>query len=249
VDLLNRAKASVEQKDRRLALQLATQAVEKRADYEEAWLLIARLASETDQRIAALEKAAGLNPANPKTAAALEQARYLKSNPMSAATRLEQMGKYEEAIKVYEGLAGKAKNSQDFDHIYKQITRLEGLRKENIRHIAPTASITRLTFAWPLLYFSLALVQMGLNPFKYPSFFACLGLPMVLAGSFLLSVSEIRSDHVVWQKVFAEHGEGSSFARSAAAAMGWFLVLVPHVLLLLDSLNRLQNFRIPPMPF
>lgn len=247
--LFNQAKVHAEQKDRDTALQLARQVVAKREDHEEAWLLIARLTPDIDQRIAALEKASKLNSSNPQIAMALERARYLRSNPLSAATRLEQAGKYEEAVQAYEELARKAKTSEEFDHIYKQITRLEGLRKENIRHVAPTSSIARLTFAWPVLYFSLALVQMGLNPFRHPSFSACLGLPMVLAGSFLLSVSEIRSDHVVWHKLFAEQGEGSSFARLVAAAMGWFLVLVPHVLLLLDSLTRLRNFRIPPMPF
>jgi tetratricopeptide (TPR) repeat protein len=248
VELLNRAKACAEQKDRPMALQLATQAVEKREDYEEAWLLIARVAPDMDQRIEALETAARLNPSNAKTSAALERARYLQANPMSAALRLEQSGKYEDAIRVYEGLAGKAKTSQDFDHIYKQITRLEALRKENIRHVAPSSSIARLTFGWPVLYFSLAFVQMGLNPFKHPTFYSWLGLPLVIAGSFLLSLAEVRSDHIVWQKLFAEQGEGSSFARLAAAAIGWFLILVPHLLLLLDSLSRLQNFRIPPMP-
>jgi hypothetical protein len=75
-----------------------------------------------------------------------------------------------------------------------------------------------------------------------------LGLPVVLLGSFLLSLAEVRSNHVVWQKVFGEHGDGSAVARFMAATAGWFLVLVPHVLLLLDSLNRLQNFTIPPIP-
>ncbi len=247
-DLFNQAKSHFEKKDRDTALQLAMQAVEKWEDYEEAWLLVARLSPDIDQRIDALEQASRVNPTNEKTASALERTRYLKVNPMSEATRLEELGKYEEAIKVYERLAGKAKNSQEFDHIYRQITRIEGLRKENIRHIAPASSIARLTFGWPLLYFSLALVQMGLNPFKHPAPYSCLGLPLVIVGSFLLSLSEVRSNHVVWQKLFSEPGDGSTFARSVAAAAGWFLILVPHAMLLFDSLNRLRNFTIPPMP-
>jgi tetratricopeptide (TPR) repeat protein len=249
VGLFNQAKAHAERKDRNMALQLAAQAVEKRDDYEEAWLLIGRISLDMDQRIAALERASRLNPANAKTASALERARYLKANPMSAATRLEQQGKFDEALKVYEGLAARAKDSKEFDQIYKQIVRLEGLRKENIRHVAPTSSITRLTFTWPLLYLSLALIQVGLNPFRHPAFYLWVGLPLVLGGSFLLSLAEVRSDHIVWQKLFSEHGDGSPLARLVAAATGWFLVLIPHVLLILDSLNRLRNFKIPPMPF
>jgi hypothetical protein len=80
-------------------------------------------------------------------------------------------------------------------------------------------------------------------------FYLWLGLPVVVLGSFLLSLAEVRSNHVVWQKLFSEHGDGSSFARLMAATAGWFLVILPHILIILDSLNRLQNFKIPPAPF
>jgi hypothetical protein len=95
---------------------------------------------------------------------------------------------------------------------------------------------------------SLVLIQVGLNPFRHFALYLWLGLPLVVLGSFLLSLAEVRSNHVVWQTVFDEHGDGSNFARLITAATGWFLVLIPHVLLVLDSLNRLQNFKIPPMP-
>jgi tetratricopeptide (TPR) repeat protein len=247
-DLFNQAKDHAERKDRHMALQLAIRAVEKQDDYEDAWLLIGRLSPDIDQRIAALERVNELNPANTRVASALERARYLKANPMRAATRLEQLGKFDEALEVYKTLAAKAKDSREFDQIYKQITRIEGLKKENIHYVAPTLSIARLTFGWPLLYLSLALVQMGLNPFKHFSFYLWLGLPLVILGSFLLSLAEVRSPHVVWQKLFSEQGDGSSFARLVAAIAGCFLILIPHVLILLDSLNRLRSFRIPPMP-
>jgi len=248
IDLFNRARVYAERNDVDTALRLAEQALEKRENYEEAWLLIGRISPNLNQQIAALEKAHKLNPSNAQTASALEQLRYLKSNPMGAAARLEQLGKFEEALKVYNELAAKTKNSKEFDHIYKQIIRIEGLQNEKIRYVAPTSAIARLTFAWPSLYLSLALIQMGLNPFAHPAFYLWLGLPLVIVGSFLLSLAEVRSSHIVWQKLFGEHGDASNFARFLAAAAGWFLVIVPHVLLVLDSLNRLQNFKIPPMP-
>ncbi|HLO34145.1 MAG TPA: hypothetical protein VK249_33680 [Anaerolineales bacterium] len=247
--LLNQAKACVERNDLVSAIRLAQQALEKDDKYEAAWLLIGRISTDLDQQLAALEKAHKLNPSNPETAAALKEARYLKANPISAATRLEQLGKFEEALAIYQQLAGKTRNSKEFDHIYKQIVRLEGLQNEKIRYVAPTSSITRLTFGWPLLYLSLALVQTGLNPFAHPMFYLWLGLPLVILGSFLLSLAEVRSSHIVWQKLFSEQGDGSQFARLVAASVGWFLILIPHVLLILDSLNRLRNFQIPPEPF
>jgi tetratricopeptide (TPR) repeat protein len=248
-DLLTRAKSHADQNEIDIALRLAEQASEKYSDNEEVWLLIGKLSANLEQQIRALEKAYQLNPSNKETAMALEELRYLKVNPMSAATRLEQSGKMEEALRAYQDAAGKAKNSREFDHIYNQILRIEALQKEKIRYVAPSTSIIRLTFVWPLLYFSLSLVQMGLNPLAHPSVYACLGLPLVGIGSFLLSVAEVRSRHLVWQKLFGEQGDGSQFARLVTAASGWFLIIIPYVLLFLDSLNRLQNFRIPPTPF
>jgi tetratricopeptide (TPR) repeat protein len=246
--LLNQARDHADQNEIDTALGFAWQALEKRENYEEAWLLIGKISPNLDQQIVALEKACQLNPANAEAAAALKQARYLRANPISVATRLEQMGKFDEALKVYNELASKTKNSKDFDHIFKQIVRIEGLQDEKIRYVAPTSAIARLTFGWPALYLSLVLIQVGLNPFRHFAVYLWLGLPLVVLGSFLLSLAEVRSDHVVWQKVFDEHGDGSNFARLITAATGWFLVIIPHVLLALDSLNRLQNFKIPPMP-
>lgn len=249
VNLLQQAKAHADRKETDTALRLARQALAEREEYEEAWLLIGRVSPDVDQQITALEKAYKLNPSNAETALALKQARYLKANPLSAARRLEQLGKFDQALKVYNELASKTKNSKEFDQIYKQIMHIERLQNEKIRYVAPTSAITRLTFAWPILYLSLILVQVGLNPFAHPAFYLWLGLPLVIVGSFLLSLAEVRSNHMIWQKLFDEHGDGSAFARLITAATGWFLVIVPHVLLLLDSLNRLQNFKIPPMPF
>jgi tetratricopeptide (TPR) repeat protein len=246
--LLNEAKAYAQRNEIKAALQLARQALEKNYASEDTWLFIGRISPNIDEQIAALEKAYELNPSNTETASTLKQLRYRKSNPTSAATHLEQLGKFEEALAVYQELAAKAKDSREFDHIYKQIIRIEALQKEKIRYVAPRSSITRLTFSWPLVYLSLALIQMGLNPFAHPAFYLWIALPFVVLGSFLLSLAEVRSRHVVWQTLFDEHGDGSTFARLVTAAVGWFLILVPHIMIILDSLNRLRVFKIPPMP-
>lgn len=246
--LLEQARAHADRNEIDTALGLARRALEKRENYEEAWWLIGNISPNVDQQITALEKVCEINPANTQATAALKQARFLKSNPVSAAVRLEQMGKFDEALKAYNELAAKTKNSRDFDHIYKQIVRIEKLQAEKIRYVAPASAIARLTFGWPTFYLSLILIQMGLNPFRHFVFYLWLGLPLVALGSFLLSLAEVRSNHVVWRKVFDEHGDGSIFARLVTAATGWFLILIPHVLLVLGSLNRLQNFKIPPIP-
>jgi tetratricopeptide (TPR) repeat protein len=249
INLLNEAKTQAERNNIVAAVGLAKQAAEKDDNNEEVWRLIGRLSSDIDQQTEAFEKAYQINSANRETTVALEKLRHLKVNPMSAAARLEEIGQFEEALKVYQELASTARNSKDFDHIYKQILRLEGLQNENIRYVAPSTSILRLAFVWPLLYLSLAFVQMGLNPLAHFNIYSCLGLPFVVVGGFLLSLAEVRSNHIIWQKLFDEQGDGSQFARLVTAAAGWFFIIIPHILLFLDSLNRLRYFAIPPIPF
>jgi len=170
-------------------------------------------------------------------------------SPLAEAEELEQQGRLEEALQAYEQLATRTKDSRTFDHIYKQITRLEALQKEKIQFVAPASSLNRLTWTWPLLYFSFALLQMGFNPFAHSRFYLWVALPIVVLGSFLLALSEIRLRHAVWEKLFMEDDTGSSFARLVVAIAGSIFVLVPFGLMLLDSLGRLHNFKIPPNPF
>ncbi len=248
-ELLNKARACAENKDTVHAIRFAQQAVQRQDDLEEAWLIIAECSSHIHQRVAALEKAQSINPLNAETETLLKQARQLRDDPMSVAAHYEQAGNFEEALKLYNELATKTGDSKEFDRIYKHIVRIEALQQEKIQYVAPQKSIIRLTFGWPLLYFFLVLVQVGLNPFAHPAFLLWLGLPLVALGSFLLSLSEVRSKHALWEKLFLEQGDGSSFARLVTATAGWMLVAFPYLLLLIDSLNRLRSFRIPPEPF
>jgi len=72
----------------------------------------------------------------------------------------------------------------------------------------------------------------------------------VVVGGFLLALAEVRSRHKAWRTLFSEEDEaGTGAARLTATIGGWVLILTPHLLMLLDSLNRLRNFEIPPPPF
>lgn len=170
-------------------------------------------------------------------------------DPLRTAQYLEQDGKYSQALEIYQVEAAKAKDAQVFDQIYKNITRIEKRLAENIKYIPPRLSVLRLTFTWPLLYLSLALVQVGLKPLQHIASYLWFAFPFVLLGSFLVAISEIRYRNGIWRRLFREHGDGSLIARIAVAVTGWTMVLVPLALLLIDSLNRLAVFQVPPMPF
>ena len=250
-------------------------AVDEDPRNEMAWVWLTGLVDDLEDKIIACENALTVNPANEKVRAYLEsllkqresvksaknnevmtvsqilapiQERAKKPDLLSLAEQLEQEGKLEEALKTYEMLAAKTRDSRKFDHIYRQIIRLEGLQQENIRHISPSLSLWRMTFTWSLLYLSFVFVQVGLNPFAHLSLL-WLGIPFVTLGSFLLALSEVRTRHVIWERIFLEQGSGSGFARMVLAVAGWLLIIIPFALIVFNSLARLQNFQIPPEPF
>lgn len=170
-------------------------------------------------------------------------------DPMRTAGFLEQDGKFDQALEIYRVEAAKAKDLHLFDQIYKNITRIEKMLAENIKFIAPRSSVFRLTFTWPLLYLSLALVQVGLKPLEHLTSYLWFAFPWVVLGSFLVAVSEVRYRHVIWRKVFQETGDGSLIARIVVGTAGWLMIFIPLALLLIDSLNRLSAFQIPPRLF
>ncbi len=277
-ELLRRGVEAARVGQRTKAREILLRVVDQDPRNEMAWVWLTGLVDGLEDKIIACENVLTINPANEKVKAYLrtllqqkasieESARgidvqkpvtpsasqsapgpRLSRDPFWEAERLENEGKFEEAKKVYEILAAKTKSSSQFDHIYRQIVRLEGLQQEQIRFIPPASSIRRMTFTWSLLYLSLVLVQVGLNPFAHLSFL-WLGLPVVGLGSFLLALSEVRTRHVIWEKIFLEEGSGSGFARMVLTVAGWMFVIVPFALMILNSLVRLQNFRIPPEPF
>lgn len=244
--------------------------VENDPQNELAWMWLAGLVDSLEDKIIACENVLIINPSNLKAQAYLEslkskqqssaivqeiqkkqepQKSTPRRSPLETAKFLEQDGKFAEALEIYKVEAAKTKDTDAFNEIYKKITRIEQLQADKVQYVSPNVSIARLTFTWPLLYLSLVLIQVGLNPFKNQMIYLWLAFPLVILGSYFIAISDVRSRHWVWHGLFAEKGDGSAFARMTLAAAGWVLVLLPIVLIVLDSFNRLSNFQIPPKLF
>jgi len=172
-----------------------------------------------------------------------------KSNPLLAAEQLELEGKYTEALEIYKVQAGITKDLDAFDRIYQRIVRIEKMQDEKIHQVAPGLSIARLTFTWPLLYLSLAFVQVGLNPFAHPVAYLWLGFPFVLLGGFLLAISETKQGNLIMKKMILDDENEVGFMRTVAASAGWMMIVVPMILIVLDSIHRLAIFQVPPRLF
>lgn len=260
------------------AREIFMQVVELDPRNEMAWMWLSGLMDDLEDRIVACENVLTINPENHKTQLYMEDLKRRRDtlntkametiqrhtvvhqeaqvkttsrprDPMRMAEYLEQDGKFDQALEIYRVEAAKAKDLHLFDQIYKKITHIEKILAENIKYIPPRSSVLRLTFTWPLLYLSLALIQVGLKPLQHITSYLWFAFPFVVLGSFLVAISEVRYRHVIWRRLFRERGDGSLIARIAVAVTGWIMVLVPMALLLIDSLNRLAVFKIPPFPF
>ena len=269
-DLVRHAIEQARAGKRDTARDMFLRVVEEDPRNELAWMWLAGLVDSLEDKIIACENVLTINPSNERARDYLDSLNHRKRSPVSVgevwkkevtkkqsaqrepleeAKFLEQDGKFDEALMIYKVEAAKARDTGTFNEMYKRIIRIERMQAEKIKYVSPRASIIRLSFTWPLLYLSLALVQVGLNPLNEPTSYLWFAFPWVVLGSYLIAVSEIRSRHQIWKRLFLESGDGTVFARAAVGVVGWLMVLIPLTLIVIDSLNRLSDFQIPPRLF
>lgn len=265
-DLLRNAVELARAGKKDAARDIFLRVVEEDPRNELAWMWLAGLVETLEDKIIACENVLTLNPSNEKARSYLESLRNRKAptrpvvkdnsrrqndhrDPLEEAKYLEQDGKFDEALMIYKVEAAKTGDTETFNDLYKRIVRIEQRQSEKIQYVSPRSSIMRMSFTWPLLYLSLALVQVGLSPLNHPTSYLWFAFPWVVLGSYLIAVSEVRSRHAIWKRVFSENGDGTTFARIVIGAVGWLMVLIPLILIVIDSLDRLSEFQIPPRLF
>lgn len=107
----------------------------------------------------------------------------------------------------------------------------------------------RLSVGIPILYILEVIIQEGLNPIKNPAPILWLVIPIVILGSSLLAIGGLNSRNSLWQNILGDLSNKAlvNGFRSLAGFVGWVMVLTPNIFLVLDSINRLQNFQTPPI--
>ena len=240
----------IDKGDRGEALLMVQDILRRGAEHKGAWLIFADLSANIKDKVHAYEKIVHIDPSDDEARKTLKQYKYYQRQPLELAAYYEDEGKLEDALELYRFLALGAGRSSDFDQIYKNIVRLEDAKIEQVQHVRPSVTIMRLSAGLPLFYMLEVLMQEGLNPLRHPAPDLWIGIPMVMFGSFLISVAGTPSRHTIWRKWFGEKNErGSVSTRIFVAVAGWILVLTPHLLLVLNSVIRLQTFQVPKPPF
>ena len=221
------------------AQALLRKLVETENKNERAWHLLSQLTTDEAQQIAALQQVLAINPGNLQARTRLDQLQHFQENPMDLAARYEEEGKYEEAIAAYRKAAMQIRYGPQFDQIFKNIERLEKHKDSGVVYVRPDQSIARLTFGPPILFLLLMLVHNQLNPFALTPIL-WLGVLLTLIGGFLVAVANVRSRHMIWEKLFDDPGGGGTpLARLTVSLAGWLLLFISYAYLMQISFERL----------
>jgi tetratricopeptide (TPR) repeat protein len=207
----------------------------------EAWQALADLSPLLNEQVLALENLLKLTPGDIHTRHELQRLQYYQQNPLEMATFYEEQGELEKAVAQYNRAALHPNTKDHWDTIYKRISKVENLRLEKITYIPPIISIARLTFGPSLLYLMLMLIQVGINPLAHPNPLLWLGFVWVLLGGFMIALASVHSpERLKFILVDQIGARGIPVARSAMA-IGWILVLFPHLILFVVAWQRLTN--------
>ena len=204
---------------------------------EAAWMLIFAHSPDLDEQIWALTHALALDPKNEQKRESLRRLRYFQKHPFELASSFEERGEIDRAIKLYEQLAVKSKGRKEWDHIYREINRLENLNEENIVHISPVLTTTRLTAGPPLLFLFLVIIQTGYN-FQYFTLLMGIELLLVILGSFLLALASTSAENRLWKRLGNAAGRSSSRWRYLLGAIGLTIMGLPFVLIAYEAFAR-----------
>ncbi len=204
---------------------------------EKAWKLLAKSASKLEEQVDALEQLSKLDPENDEKRALFERWAYYLENPFELAAFYEERGMLDLALGVYKKTALTAKGRGTWDKLVREIERLEYLQREKIAHVSPFFTILRLTAGMPILFFFLLVLHTGYD-FDYLSFSMGMGFFAVFAGSFLVALASVRSEHVLWRRFGNAAGRAGAPIRFAVSVVGFTIMILPFLLLSMDAIRR-----------
>jgi hypothetical protein len=235
------AREAVKSNGRETALEMIRELTRQEYVSAEAWRLLAELSTDITEQMGALAKLLEHEPENESAKKELKRLRHFSENPLDLAAYYEEEGQIEKAITAYHTAAMKPGLKKRVNEIYWKVVRLENLRQEKIAHISPLVSITRLAFAPTLLYTTLTLIHVGVNPFANPEPLLWIGFFIVLLGGYMNALAAVRSHNKIWSLLFRTAAAHSTPAmRFVMAAGGWILILIPHILLFLMAVMRIM---------
>ena len=226
------------------AARILARVVTEEPENERAWLLLSEASADPLGKIRALERALEINPNNTEAAECREKLRPVEKNSLKRGTDLEAQGEFEQAKMVYLSVAAHSRLPAERLEANR---RLEDLKErqhiDTFQKVSPTVTLVRLTLGPVLLFMLMVFMQSGLNPLHTP-LLAIPGWVSVVAGSLLISVTEMRPAHPRWIQFFGQPGTGEEpEMRSGLRWLGFALLLAPYTMFLIEAGHRLGELQ------
>lgn len=242
-DLYAGAKTAVKNGRPHEALSLLRRLVDHDPQHEYGWLAISRLTDDPAERLIALEKALAINPKNGRTTVHLAQVRQEIQNPLTLAKTYESAGMLPQAQRAYRQAQRQSRTRTARQHAKARQKQLaKRLHQQSLGMMQPTVTLLRLAFGPVALYGLLLLIQGGLNPFNIPPLLF-MGVFIVLLGSLLLTGIHNTPHHGIWSKLLAEEALNGRFFRALLSLVALTLIVLPYLMLMFVSINRLELYR------
>lgn len=226
------------------AAALLMKTLEKHPKDTRALWLLSEASTDPAVRLNALERLLEIEPGNVEAARRREQLATLNQDPLERGLHLEAQGKVDEAIAVYLSVIAHSRLPSERVEANRRIADLR-LRQEaeSIQPVNPTVNLLRLTAGPAVLFLLMIFLQSGLNLLHIP-LLAIPGFVSVLAGSLLVSATEMRPAHPYWIALFGQPGTGDEpDMRRGLRLLGLALLLAPYALFLIEAGLRLGELQ------
>jgi hypothetical protein len=223
---------------------LLNELVELNPQEARAWMLLGELQRDPEFKIRMFEKVAALDPGNKEVAQYIEALRPVLANPLRRGQYLEENGDFEGAAQLYRSIAVHSRLPAERIEAERRIADLH-LREEasRMQPINPTLNLVRVTLGPVFLFIIMIFLQSGLNLLHTP-LLAFPGLVSVLAGSFMVSLTEMRPMHPRWIERFGVPGTGDEpGVRRDVRLLGMALMLAPFTIFLVEASYRLGELQ------
>lgn len=242
-DLYAEAKVAVRNGRYAEALRLLKQHVQANPDHANGWLALSKLSTNPELKIIALDKAIQLEPKKRDVKKRLRQLKKAHQNPMKLGMAFESVGELEQALSTYRKAQRKARSRAGQTEAKKrQHAVKKKIKRQQIQVTTPTFTLIRFAAGPVTLYGLLLLIQAGLNPLRIPFIFL-VSMFFVVIGSLLLTLVYLTPNHQLNGKL-VEYVPVAERAKTAVFTfVGIISVVLPFILLVMQSVNRLESLR------
>lgn len=200
----------------------------------ETWLLLSLLVDNIEDKIIALENVLQLKPHHADAQKLLKRRLQGEGDKLTQGRLFEKKQDWKNAIMAYETavIISPIENEKKI-----AISRLEALNQlySPITETSPTLTLLRLAAGPPLLYGLLLFIHTGMHiPWS-----SCLSGLTVLLGTILAVTVRHTDQQPYWQKIPPIIAQN----RVVLVVIGLLIILIPFILLMMNSLNRLALYR------